>query len=217
YLTGGTAGQPNIHISNMIQSGAYAGGSEPIININACDTVTLENLEVLNVTGQTAYQVSAGSNVTIINCRVEVYTTANNVPIINMPDSSGTITNFAADGLIATATNGQVLNVSGGAAAHQVVTVNNLSVSAVSGTGTVALFTSNNALITCVSPPNSVNGVGSGPAILQLTNTASTASVNWLKLLTYQGGEMSDDIGNAGLTFFGWGPSGTPTAHVNVW
>src|SRR5208337_1609468 len=133
----------------MIQSGAYAGGSEPIININACDTVTLENLEVLNATGQIVYLVTGGSNVTIINCRVEHYTTANNVPIIELSNASGTITSFSADGLIATpGTIAQILNVGGSVAAHDYVTVDGLFASAVSGTGTVTLFTASNALIT---------------------------------------------------------------------
>ncbi len=226
-LSGGTAGapvwisspsavgQPNISVRDCEFGTPYLGGSEAIVNIQASNNVTLDNVEILGAVGVPLYSLGSINTLTMNACKGEACTTTGNVAVLNLQNVySGTITGFCLNSAVVNG--GRLVSVGNGNAGEG-ITVSGLAVTVASGTGTLTLFNGSILQITCINPP-AVNGLGLGPAVVNLfDNTITTGNV--LNMLTYPGGEMSDDYGNTSLTFLGYagGGAGTATPHVNVW
>jgi hypothetical protein len=209
-----SVGQPNIEVTNCLDGGPYSGGSEASIQIDACDSLTLKNLEWLGVISQTVYYLSA-SIFQMMGCKAESYTPSTS-GAINTVNSVGTITNFSMNGaFLGTGASNCILNQSQTA---QGVVVDNLYVSASTGTGTCRIFACSGGALYVTSPPT-IAALGSGPGVFSLQDSGGSSSANVLNVLGYQGGEMSDDIGDASLTWTGYSPAvnGTASAHYSVW
>ncbi len=205
-----TVGNPNWKIDSMLINQPYNGGSEAMISVSGCDNLVCSNVEMLQVQNVPCFSFNSVTSWAIIGCKGEActytYLTTGNNFVIETENSYGTIVDFNLNGAFITTTGGgtvpPILLHVGAGAAGQGVTVCNLSVGVSSGTGTLTCFQSNPAIrITVISPVN-VLGLGSGPAVVRMTNSgAGVAESSVLGFPNNPGGRMPQaDQGDTSFT-----------------
>ena len=218
YLSSPIAtGAPNISIENCEFGTFYLGGSESLVVVTACDNLVLSCIEFLSVTAQSLFFLSSVAQSNINNCKCEGYVASGSAtPIISLADGACTITGFRLNGLIIAGT-ARLISM-GATTIGSCVTVNNLSMSVASGTGTLTCFNGGSTVLFNVVGLPAVKSLGSGPATINLVDNG-TATPNSLNVLAYQGGEMSDDMANTSMTFVGYVPGNVvgASSRVNVW
>lgn len=218
YLVTPTAiGWTSINISDNLTIPSGGPPSEAMDIVANCDNLTMFNNEYDGGSGQPAIFLNGVASFATGGSKAESFTTSGTNGLIELLNSSGTIISFHANGIICNG--GYLLTQNTVASNSCYVNILDVGISMNSGTGTFTLFaTAPNSQFNVMSAPN-ITGLGSGPAVVRLTNSGGSASANKLHLLSYPGGEMSDDIGDASLTWTGFSPAvfSASSAHCNVW
>jgi hypothetical protein len=208
-----SVGQPNISFWNCLVDTPYLGGSEAMYQISACDNASMINLENLKVINVPLIFLNSVSNFRIIACKGEACeydnVSSGSNPAISLQNSNGSV-DFRLNGVTvgSGAVPSSLVSVQNGAAGQSVI-IESISVGLAAGTGTLVLFQGNLINIIVEGTPNII-GLGTGPGVVNFMSTAggvNTAKV--LQFLSYPGGTISDDQGDASVTWSGQTSAGT--------
>lgn len=207
-----SSGAPNVSIEYLGTGQPVAAlasaASTPVIAINSCDNVKLQNIEFLLVVNQPLIACSSCSTVFMAGCKAEGCSfgpiSSGTVFIIEMVNSYGEISGFCLNG--ATITTGAggpppvVLAILSGAAA-QSFHCSNFTINNTFGAGTLTFFQNSGAASTALDMPTAPNVVGFMNPTFRMTNSGSAPLVaGHLYFARNPGGKISADQGNASFT-----------------
>jgi hypothetical protein len=222
-----SVGTPNIHIERLTTGQPISGltaGAVPIVNISACDNVSITNCEFLQVVNQPLIKLNSVATFTISASKSEAGTWDASVStgtnyILEFQNSYGTITGFCLNGM--TVNGGSyippvVLGVLAGNSSQNVV-CNNFTINIAAGTGTLTFFQDSGSSMALDMPadPN-VTSLGTGPAVLRMTNSGSGSAAAQLFFSRNPGGKMpAADQGDTSFVLSTLGP--LVMTEVMIW
>lgn len=202
-------GAPNISIDHAYVL-TYNGGSETLCSIDACDSLTVSNLECNQLTNQSLLSITSCNSAVVTSCKLETctYSSATN-PIVFIANTCGSINGLVVEGMALTATN--LYMISYGTGSYQSFTARGLVASLASGTGSLRAFNLGSVRMTLLDNLN-VASYGSGPATVSLVYSGGSNSASMLEMPTPPGGTMSDDLG--AITSYTWNALTSPRVLV---
>ncbi len=205
-----SSGAPNVSVQYLLTAQPIAALSTaaftPVIAINSCDNVLLQNVEFLSVVNQPLVSLSSCSTFFTSGCKAEAASWAppasGTLFILEFANSYGEIADFCINGAtIGTGGDGIAPVVIGALAgnASQAIHCTNFSLVNTGGTGTLTFF-QNSGSGMALDMPTDPNIVGTNTATFRLTNSGSAASASQLYFSRNPAGKISADQGDASYT-----------------
>lgn len=208
YLKSPTSiGQPNIELDHVYctaaETGASIGGSEPCVQIDGCDSLNLVSVEFNKIKDQTLFSLG-GCFGKVATSKLEAGTyTSNTNPIMSVPNSVLFVDGFVFENIALTATDLTFIKPNVGSA-FDTILARGLMFNVTSGIGKVSVFSTGAVRCVVLDASPFIVSLGSGPAVVRLQNSGSSTTASFLQQLTAPGGVISDDQGDADVT---WTPA----------
>ena len=205
-----SVGQPNMKFDHVYYT-SYAGGSEATCRVDGCDALKISNWEVNKLTNQNVFNITAAW-FTIDRCKIETCTySASTNNILQFANSAGLIDGFSFENVTLTASNLYLVDSTTSSASAS-ISLSNIVVTVLSGTGTLTLVGGTPTIFIFNDIPY-FSSLGTGPAVARLVYSGGSANSNYLRFNYPPGGGMSDDYAQSSITTLA--PLTTPS--INVW